>query len=177
MIHPDIVLKKSKISGRGLFAKKKIPRGTIVWREGQDRIYTLEQFKKFSKKYQKTVERYSYEWKGLIHHPTEIDKYWNHSCAPNTAPSFSARDEMDIAVFDIQKGQELTYDYGLLMGKIDSNLMCRCGQPICRGIIKQINNSSKITKNLAILAKNAEEFTPKIRQPLLSPSEMGRFSH
>lgn len=177
MIHPDIVLRKSKISGRGLFAKKKIPKGTILWREGQDRIYTLEQFKKFSKRYQKIVERYSYEWNGLIHHPTEIDKFWNHSCRPNAAPSLSARDEMDIAIFDIESGHELTYDYGLLMGKIDCALMCKCNEPSCRKIITRANNSSKVTKNLTKLARDAEKFTAKVRQPLLTPSEITRFLH
>lgn len=177
MIHPDIILKKSKIAGRGLFAKKEIPCGTIVWKMGQDRLYTLEQVRKFSKKYQKTLEHYSYEWKGLVHYPRGIDKYWNHGCTPNTAPSFSARDEMDIAIMDIKKGQELTYDYGLLMGKIDPVLRCRCGSPSCRGKISPISNSSKITKNLTSLAKAAEKFTPKIRQPLLSASEINRFVH
>jgi len=51
VLHPNIVIKGGSISGKGLFARRKIPKGTVVYRMKNDiRVYSRNQYKKFSKK-------------------------------------------------------------------------------------------------------------------------------
>ena len=65
-------------------------------------------------------------------------KWINHSCGPNCEA-----DEVDGRVFvnalrDIAPGEELNYDYGLILegrltAKVKKMFECRCGAPQCRG--------------------------------------------
>lgn len=65
-------------------------------------------------------------------------KWINHSCGPNCEA-----DEVDGRVFvmalrDIEPGEELNYDYGLILegrhtAKVKKMFECRCGSPRCRG--------------------------------------------
>jgi uncharacterized protein len=65
-------------------------------------------------------------------------KWINHSCGPNCEA-----DEVDGRVFinalrDIAPGEELNYDYGLILEgrmteKVKKMFACRCGAPQCRG--------------------------------------------
>ena len=65
-------------------------------------------------------------------------KWINHSCGPNCEA-----DEEDGRVFvnalrDIAPGEELNYDYGLILegrltAKVKKMFECRCGAPQCRG--------------------------------------------
>ncbi|UZG44767.1 SET domain-containing protein [Caldimonas thermodepolymerans] len=65
-------------------------------------------------------------------------RWINHACDPNCEA-----DEVDGRVFikalrDIQPGEELFYDYGLIIDerytpKLKKQYACRCGSPKCRG--------------------------------------------
>ena len=65
-------------------------------------------------------------------------KWINHACGPNCEA-----DEVDGRVFiktlrDIEPGEELNYDYGLILdgrhtAKVKKEFECRCGTPECRG--------------------------------------------
>jgi SET domain-containing protein len=65
-------------------------------------------------------------------------KWINHACEPNCEA-----DEVDGRVFikalrDIEPGEELNYDYGLILDgrhtdKAKRMFACRCGAPSCRG--------------------------------------------
>ena len=65
-------------------------------------------------------------------------RWINHACEPNCEA-----DEQDGRVFiralrDISPGEELYYDYGLVIDerytpKLKKEYACRCGSPICRG--------------------------------------------
>jgi SET domain-containing protein len=65
-------------------------------------------------------------------------RWINHACEPNCEA-----DEQDGRVFiqalrDIAPGEELFYDYGLVIddrytAKLKKQYACRCGSPICRG--------------------------------------------
>ena len=67
------------------------------------------------------------------------DERWiNHACTPNCEA-----DEVDGRIFikalaDIAPGEELFYDYGLVLDerytpKLKKQFECRCGSPHCRG--------------------------------------------
>ncbi len=165
MLHPDVVVGKSKISGKGLFAKKKIPIGTILWRLRDFRAYDKKDLKKFSKRYADIIKKFAYEeWNGKLTYCTDKAKFWNHNCNPNSAP---LTEEMDIAVRDIQKGEELTYDYAVLLKDFEPPVKCKCSEKNCRGIVKREPRNSKIVRVLYARAKAAAKNLSKVMQPLL----------
>ena len=168
MLHPHVTLRRSSISGRGLFAKEKIPKGTILWRFRNDRVYTRSQYKKFSKRYRASLRKYGYVAKnGNLVYCTGISKYWNHSCEPNTA---WFNEQMDIAIEDIAPGEELTYDYV----KLGPGTMrkCNCGTKNCRGTIKMESGNSKVVRKLTALGREAGRNLFRVRQPLLKDEEL-----
>ena len=55
----------------------------------------------------------------------------NHSCDPNAG---IIRDVLLAAMRDIQKDEEITFDYSMIIGD-DWTLECACGAPSCRKII------------------------------------------
>ena len=67
-------------------------------------------------------------------------KWINHACGPNCEAD---EDEDDGRVFikalhDIEPGEELNYDYGLILDgkhtkKLKKEFACHCGTPECRG--------------------------------------------
>ena len=146
MLHPDIKARKNSIEGRGLFAVRKIPKGTIVWKLGKtDRIYTQAQVKSFSERYKKILKHYGYFYQGRIVYLVDDSKYFNHSCDANVVPF----GEMDIAMRDIMPGDEVTYDYGFLMdGSVGEKMQCHCGSKKCRVTIVAFKNNSAIAKKL-----------------------------
>ena len=165
MLHPDVIVKKSKIAGRGLFAKRKISRGTILWRLKDFRAYDKKDLKKFSKKYADMIKKFAYEdWDGKLIYCIDKAKFWNHSCNPNSAP---LNEETDIAVMNIQKGEELTYDYAVLLKDFEAPVRCKCGEKNCRHIVKRLKRNSKIVKALYARAKRAARSLKKVKQPLL----------
>lgn len=65
-------------------------------------------------------------------------RWINHSCEPNCeAEEINGRVYVN-ALRDIQPGEELFYDYGLVIdarytAKLKKEFACRCGSPQCRG--------------------------------------------
>src|SRR3989338_11681580 len=108
MLHPDLVVRKSTISGKGLFAKRFIPKGTIIWKlQGEKyKTYTQSQYKKLSNSYKKTLKKYAYQDnKGNIIYVIGKAKFWNHSCDPNTVP-INENLSIDITVRDLKPNEE-----------------------------------------------------------------------
>jgi SET domain-containing protein len=64
-------------------------------------------------------------------------KWINHSCAPNCASEVQDGRVFIHALRDIEPGEELFYDYRLVIDerytpKLKKEYECRCGQPGCR---------------------------------------------
>ncbi len=170
MLHPAIKLRRSKIQGKGLIAVKKIPKGTILWRlSNKDRIYSLQKYRKFSAKYRKLLNKYCYADGPNLIYCTDDAKYLNHSCDPNGSGLETV--VMDIAIKDILKGEEVAYDYALLM--VDGERMrCSCGMKNCRKIIKKASKNSALYKRLKKQAKNPVKYLGKVNQPLLVAEDL-----
>ena len=171
MTHPDLVLKNSKIEGKGVFAKKTIPKGTILFIVNNTSTIQHTRFEvaKFSNRFKKFLKNFGYNYNGLIVYDRGIDKFWNHSCNPTCA---DYNDKM-IAIKDIKPGEEITYDYSFderneknsyieLMGRA-----CRCGADNCRGKIKPESKSSKAMLRLNKLVSEAVKEIPNVKQPLM----------
>ena len=175
MLHPFIDLKQSRINGRGLFANSFIPKGTVLWVHvpSLEINYSYDQFDKFSKKYQDYLIKYAYWWKGKICLGKDNSKYWNHSCDPNTAPVPSNPNKWDFAIKDIQKGEEITYDYALFMDH--TSFVCQCNSLICRKKVVRLNGNTLPIRKLKARALAAEEFLNSVNQQLLKDATYNNF--
>ena len=114
MIHPKTELKLIRTEiGYGVIAKEFIPAGTITWvLDKLDREFTPAQFDKMNPLYQNILETYTYRNnKGNLVLCWDYGRYVNHSFKSNC---LSTAYDFEIAIRDIQVGEELTDDYGYL---------------------------------------------------------------
>src|SRR5690606_26096970 len=98
------------------------------------------------------------------------DARWiNHSCGPNceAQENASGKKVYIVALHDIPAGDELFYDYGLIMeGRITKTLrrqyQCLCGKKECRGTMLALPKKKP--------AKTKKDETPKKEKPRSSKS-------
>ncbi|MBL0046911.1 MAG: SET domain-containing protein [Bacteroidetes bacterium] len=114
MIHPDTELRFiSKKIGYGVVATKLIPKGTITWAMDKlDRVFDEKDIQRFGEDYQKILDTYCYrDSQGKFILCWDIARFVNHSF--NSSCITTAYD-FELAVRDIQPGEQLTDDYGYL---------------------------------------------------------------
>ncbi len=114
MMHPDTEIRfVSEEIGVGVFATKLIPKGTIVWiKDELDRILTEEYIDSLDKLQKEYIYKYSYlETDGIYVLHWDHAKYMNHSFIPNCVDTVY---DFQLAVRDIQPGEQLTCDYGAI---------------------------------------------------------------
>ena len=99
----DVIVKNSKVQGKGVFAARDFKKGEIVLDWGDSQILNLEQIKKILHKDKKYI--YYGENKYILVKPPA--RFVNHSCNPNTF----IKDFKGIAKRKIQKDEEITEDY------------------------------------------------------------------
>src|SRR5262249_25238227 len=134
MIHPDTELRFiDREVGHGVFATRFIPRGTITWALDEfDQLLAPAQVAALAPAQRAQVEEYAYvDARGNYVLCWDLGRYVNHGCDPTSrgiGPAF------EIAVRDIQPGEQLTSDYAEL--NITAAFRCRCGSPRCRGVIR-----------------------------------------
>lgn len=125
----DLEVRPAGPRGLGLFAKRAIPaKSLITVVEG-----TLHQWP-----YDDEPD-YGETWYGVAHqrwiepYGHLPARYVNHACEPNAV----VRDGVRIAAaLDIAPGEEITIDYGTTEEDPGWSLVCACGSPACRGIIR-----------------------------------------
>ncbi|WP_029037357.1 SET domain-containing protein [Salinimicrobium xinjiangense] len=114
MMHPDTEVRfiNDQI-GYGVVAKKLIPRGTITWvKDDLDRVLSTTEVERMHPEMQKQVDKYSFRNnKGQLVLCWDQAKYVNHSFHANC---LSSAYDFEVAVRDIQPGEQLTDDYGYL---------------------------------------------------------------
>ena len=114
MIHPHtkVVFINDEV-GNGLVATEFIPAGTITWiKDPIDRAFTPEEFVSLSPEFQEILETYTYRCnKGQLILCWDNGKYVNHSFKSNC---LSTAYDFELAIKDINIGEQLTDDYGYL---------------------------------------------------------------
>ncbi|MFC1490568.1 SET domain-containing protein [Candidatus Latescibacterota bacterium] len=135
MIHPDTKIKPvNEIIGNGVFATNMIPKGTIVVATDQfDVSIPHEEFIHLPEIQRSIMETFTYQDK-CGHHILSWDhaKYMNHSCDSNTMITDY---NIEIAVRDILRGEEITSEYGLLNGQDSFEIHCGCEN--CRHYLQE----------------------------------------
>ena len=106
-------LDRSKIEGVGVFAGQDIPKGTKVWEPvpGFDQIMDPAHVKTLPPAAQRYIERYAFVHRGRVYLCGDHGQFTNHSDNPNTGNWPSPDGEVEVALRDIKKGEELTSDY------------------------------------------------------------------
>lgn len=142
-----ILKEKSEIEGYGVFAGEFIPKGTIVFFYGkEDSFVSKERFQSSSEDQKKIFYRYGVqdETGNWLVKEDNI----NHSCDSNILSLFVDGIYCDIAVKDINPGEEITIDYGLFYSSFPWSMECRCNSPICRKIFGSGLTVDRETQNL-----------------------------
>lgn len=134
MIHPHTELRLvSPEVGYGVFATAFIPKGSMVYvKDSLEVEVTPEAYVQFSAAYQEVVEKYSYrDERGVRILSWDLAKYVNHCCQCNT---ISTGYGFEVALRDIQPGEEITDEYGIF--NLEYEMPLRCAQNGCRKLLR-----------------------------------------
>lgn len=135
MIHPhaELALVSDDI-GLGLLARRPIPRGTLTWvHDPLDQVLPADFVARLPPLFADLTVRFAYRnVRGDYVLAWDDTRFMNHSCAHNCALTPFG---FEIAISDIQPGEQLTNDYAMLNLEPDERLVCQCGLPGCRGVI------------------------------------------
>jgi hypothetical protein len=163
MLHPDTELRyvNSQI-GYGVFALRHIPKGTITWvRDDLDQAFEPEEILKFSRPYRDLLDKYTFrDREGRAVLCWDLARYLNHSCEANC---IAAGYEFEIAVRDIECGEELTDDYGTM--NLTESFPCSCGKARCRNTV-QPEDFNRLWENWDGELRHAFARLNQVQQPL-----------
>jgi hypothetical protein len=141
---PDMLgVRRSRLHGRGVFALRRIRKGTRIIEYLGDRVSHREADNRYGHKPADDNHTFLF----IVDRATVIDggsasgndaRYINHGCDPNCESLIEDRRVFIEAVRTIQPGDELTYDYQIGRDKedppnVDEIFACRCGASSCRG--------------------------------------------
>lgn len=122
----DLLIKKSKIQGKGVFAGRVFEKGEVVLK-WKPKILKLSEMKNLSAK----EKHYLYKAgknKYFLEQPPE--RYVNHSCNPNTR----VKNYCDVAIRNIRRGEEITSYYK--KASLPLGFVCNCGRKNCSKVIR-----------------------------------------
>ena len=156
----DWVVKKSRIHGSGVFAKKNIKKNKKIIQYVGEKITKSEGDKRSEKRIKKFLDSkttgsvYIFELNKYydIDGTPEYNKarYINHSCNPNCEVDIIDDEIWISSIKPIKKGDELSYDYGYEFDKEDfRDHSCKCGSSNCIGYIISSDDWLKYLKFLS----------------------------
>lgn len=158
---PWHVLRRSRVHGTGVYAARKIPAGTRVF-EYEGEIISPDEA---DRRHPVNPDDPFHTFFFALGNDTVIDgnvngndaRWINHSCEPNCET-----EETDdyrvyiVALRDIPRGEELFFDYGLVLDEritktVREQYKCLCGAPSCRGTMLALKRrpAAKATQKAA----------------------------
>ncbi len=155
---PYVLQKKSKIHNNGIFAKKDIPKGARIIEYVGEKVTKAESDKRADRDLDNHSENSDngavyifelnkrYDIDGNV--PYNTAKYINHSCDPNCEVDIIKGHIWIIALRDIKKGEELSYNYNYDFEDYQDH-PCRCGTSRCIGYIVDEDHWPKVRRSLA----------------------------
>jgi len=168
---PKVFLDKSMIHGQGLFAGEKIkaerriieykgekiPSGEGTVRSTEDEVLT----------YIFTLND-KYDIDGAVN--GNEARFANHSCDGNTYVDIIRNRIWLIAKRDIEKGEEITYDYSL---DADDLLACKCGAKYCRGYMNEADDK-RVKQALRKKREQAKKAKSEIKAKKTKTTDKGK---
>ena len=143
--------KKSGINNLGLFAKSDINKGEKVI-EYRGRKFTHKQVEENDRfDNSKAIYLFTLNERYVLDGDTKTNtaKYINHSCDPNCEVDIIKGKIWIIAIKDIKKGDELSYDYGFGYDADFRQFPCKCGSKNCCGYIVRDDQRWRINRKYA----------------------------
>jgi uncharacterized protein len=178
----------SRIHGRGVFAARRIRKGTRIMEYLGDRISHAAA----DARYEDHDPNDNHTFLFIVDKNTVIDagvggneaRFINHSCDGNCESVIQKSRVYIEAVRTIQPGEELGYDYEI--GRepddppnVDEIFACRCGSPKCRGTMlwpAKRPEPKVAAKKAAVARRSAKPASPKpgVRSPGKGPARTPR---
>ena len=124
----EVIVKKSKIEGYGVFAKRDFKKGEVVMTWDLSNKISKEEYQKLPES--KKIHTIQHEDGYVINKSPE--KYVNHSCNANV----HEENGKDVATKNIKKGEEITFDYGKAKPN-EPYFECSCGSKNCKKRIQK----------------------------------------
>jgi len=167
---PYISVTKSSIHSLGVFAKQDIPAGTRVIEYVGERITKAESDRRAELPLERSKKDNScgavyifelnkrYDIDGDVFYNTA--RYINHSCDPNCETEISRGHIWIVALRDIKKGEELSYNYGYSYDDHEDH-PCNCGSPRCVGYILAEEHWSKAKRKATRMKNLNKEYVPE----------------
>ncbi len=155
-----IEARDSEIHGRGVFATEKIKKGERIVRY-KGKLRSHEEVDAIYGGHDENGHTFLFTLNDDYVVDANVDgnvaRWINHSCAPNCESSIEEhhkgkrhKDKVWIeAARDIQKGEELTYNYGIVLDEPYTKALkalwaCRCGSTNCTGTMLQPKKKQKV---------------------------------
>jgi uncharacterized protein len=174
MLHPHTQVRyKNDIIGYGVFATASIPCGTILWvRDVLDSVFSQAYFDSLPAHYHALIDHYTFRNRlGDYVLCWDATRMINHSCAPTSA---GTEFDFEVALRDLQIGDEITNDYALFNLKNHESFDCYCTETTCRDYISRVQyEDSKRTRRKEL--KHALQYVNSVPQPLsdlLTPQQL-----
>lgn len=165
-----IWVRNSKIHGKGVFAAKRIPKGTRVIEYLGERISHAEA----DARYDDHDPNDNHTFLFIVDKKTVIDagvggnaaRFINHCCDGNCESVIEARRVFIETTRAVEEGEELGYDYEI--GRepddppnVDEIFACRCGSPKCRGTMLWPPEDPRKKKSAKKTAKQSGKKSPR----------------
>ena len=160
---PLFEVRHSPIHGHGVFALRRIRKGTTVIEYLGDRVSHDEADARYENKDPDDNHTFLF----TVNSKTVIDggvegndaRFINHGCDPNCESTTLRKRIFIEAVRTIQPGEELAYDYQIDRDSedpadVDQIFACRCGAAKCRGSMLVAKKAPR-RKNAAVAKKKA----------------------
>jgi hypothetical protein len=174
MMHPHTRLVPiNEVVGEGVIATQRIPRGSLVWvMDGLDQAIPESEIAQLPACWAPLVDRWTFS-DGRRHRVLLWDhgRYVNHSCAPNCGGTEFG---FEIALRDIEAGEQLSNDYATLFMGPSEAFHCECGALRCRGDIdhRQVPEAVAAVRRALTQALDFIESAPQPLWPLLDPQRL-----
>jgi uncharacterized protein len=171
---PMIEVRHSPIHGHGVFALRRIRKGTTVIEYLGDRVSHEEA----DARYEDKDASDSHTFLFTVDSRTVIDagingneaRFINHGCDPNCQSVSTGKRVFIEAIRTILPGDELSYDYQIQRDpedapEVDVIFACRCGAPSCRGSMLEPRK-----KRRAVKRRRTRGARRKLRKRAAAPS-------
>lgn len=139
---PLFEVRHSRIHGFGVFAARRIRKGTTIIEYLGDRLSHAQADARYEDKDPNDNHTFLFTVDAKIVIDAGVNgneaRYINHGCDPNCESSMRGKRIFIEAIRTIQPGEELAYDYQIQRDSddapnVDEIFACRCGAANCRG--------------------------------------------